>query len=216
MAKKVTLREQRRQARAAQKRKQQEIGFIVAAVAIVLLAFVALLGWNRQRNINASITATTVAQMATNTVLAATQVLQQTVSSQAQATTNALSSSVKAMKFPGVPTDTVKTSSGLEIKDNTAGSGREAKAGDTVLVHYTGWLEDGTQFDSSVGKQPFSVKIGQGNVIKGWDEGLAGMKVGGDRILVVPPELGYGAEGSPPTIPANAKLVFEIVLLSIQ
>jgi FKBP-type peptidyl-prolyl cis-trans isomerase len=85
-----------------------------------------------------------------------------------------------------------------------------------VLVHYTGWLADGTQFDSSVGKQPFSVTIGQGSVIQGWDEGLAGMKVGGRRILVIPPELGYGAAGSPPTIPADAMLVFEIVMLSIQ
>ncbi len=216
MAKKVSLREQRRQARAEHRRKQQQIAIIVSAVVVVVIAVIALLAWNQQRITNAIATQTTVAQMATNTVFAATQELQQTTSAQSQATANALSASVQPMTFPGVPTDTVKTASGLQIKDVQPGSGNAAKSGDTVLVHYTGWLTNGTQFDSSVGKQPFSVKIGAGNVIKGWDEGLVGMKVGGRRILVIPPELGYGSTGSGSTIPANATLVFELVLVSIQ
>src|SRR5581483_2984650 len=87
----------------------------------------------------------------------------------------------------------VTTKSGLKYVDEKVGDGKEAKSGDTVVVHYTGWLKDGKKFDSSLDrKEPFSFKLGAGKVIKGWDEGVAGMKVGGKRKLIIPPELGYG------------------------
>ncbi len=102
-----------------------------------------------------------------------------------------------------------------KIEDLVKGKGAEAVRGKTVEVHYTGWLADGTRFDSSVGGQPFSFRIGAGEVIDGWDRGVLGMKVGGKRKLTLPPELGYGAKGAPPEIPPNATLVFEIELLAV-
>lgn len=102
-----------------------------------------------------------------------------------------------------------------KIEDLVKGKGAEAVRGKTVEVHYTGWLADGTRFDSSAGGQPFSFRIGAGEVIDGWDRGVAGMKVGGKRKLTLPPELGYGAKGAPPEIPPNATLVFEIELLAV-
>ena len=92
---------------------------------------------------------------------------------------------------------TTTTASGLQYKDVTVGTGAEATPGSNVSVHYTGWLQNGTKFDSSLdGGQPFTFSLGQGQVIPGWDEGVAGMKVGGKRILVIPPELGYGEAGA--------------------
>jgi FKBP-type peptidyl-prolyl cis-trans isomerase len=102
-----------------------------------------------------------------------------------------------------------------KIEDLAKGKGPEAVRGKTVEVHYTGWLTDGTQFDSSVGGAPFSFRLGAGEVIEGWDRGVAGMKVGGKRKLTLPPELGYGARGAPPAIPPNATLVFEVELLAV-
>jgi len=108
----------------------------------------------------------------------------------------------------------------LQIKDTKVGEGAEVKSGDTVTVDYTGWLYvDGqktTQFDTSIGKQPFKTVIGTGQVIPGWDQGIVGMKVGGTRDLIIPPALGYGAQGSPPTIPGNSTLYFEVTLISIN
>jgi FKBP-type peptidyl-prolyl cis-trans isomerase FkpA len=109
------------------------------------------------------------------------------------------------------------TSTGLQYKDVIVGSGAEAKPGDTVSVHYTGWLTNGTKFDSSVDRgQPFSFTLGQGRVIAGWDEGVAGMKEGGKRVLVIPSNLGYGTSGAGNVIPPNATLIFEVELLGIQ
>ena len=109
-----------------------------------------------------------------------------------------------------------KTDSGLQYWEIRVGTGQVAKDGDHVKVHYTGWLTTGKKFDSSVdAHSPFDFTIGKGEVIKGWDEGIAGMKVGGKRQLRIPPELAYGAEGSPPVIPANATLIFDVQLLSI-
>lgn len=105
----------------------------------------------------------------------------------------------------------------LKIEDTKVGTGDEAVAGKSVMVHYTGWLTDGTKFDSSKDRgQPFSFQIGSGQVIKGWDQGVTGMKVGGVRKLTIPPELGYGARGAGGVIPPNATLVFEVELLGVN
>ncbi|BDG01061.1 FKBP-type peptidyl-prolyl cis-trans isomerase [Anaeromyxobacter oryzae] len=102
-----------------------------------------------------------------------------------------------------------------QIEDLVKGKGPEAVRDKTVEVHYTGWLTDGKQFDSSVGGSPFSFRLGAGEVIEGWDRGVAGMKVGGKRKLTLAADLAYGARGAPPEIPPNATLVFEIELLSV-
>jgi FKBP-type peptidyl-prolyl cis-trans isomerase len=108
------------------------------------------------------------------------------------------------------------TASGLEYEDLKKGAGDPATRGDVVVVHYTGWLTDGKQFDSSVGGAPFSFKLGAGEVIAGWDEGVAGIMVGGKRKLWIPAKLAYGRDGAPPEIPPNAELIFEVELLRIQ
>jgi FKBP-type peptidyl-prolyl cis-trans isomerase len=113
--------------------------------------------------------------------------------------------------------DEVTTPSGLKYTDEVVGNGTEAQAGKTAVVHYTGWLTDGKKFDSSKDRgQPFSFPLGGGRVIKGWDEGVVGMKVGGKRKLVIPPNLGYGAQGAGGVIPPNATLVFEVELLDLK
>jgi FKBP-type peptidyl-prolyl cis-trans isomerase len=104
----------------------------------------------------------------------------------------------------------------LQIEDLKVGTGAEAKSGQKVSVHYVGTLTDGSKFDSSRDRnQGFDFKLGAGQVIKGWDQGVAGMKVGGLRKLTIPPELGYGAGGYPPVIPPNSTLVFEVELLKV-
>ncbi len=108
------------------------------------------------------------------------------------------------------------TDSGLKYEDLAEGEGPEAKAGQQVKVHYTGWLTDGSKFDSSLDRNaPFSFPLGGGRVIRGWDEGVQGMRVGGKRRLTIPPQLGYGAAGAGGVIPPNATLVFEVELLEI-
>ena len=113
--------------------------------------------------------------------------------------------------------DGTKTPSGLVYWDIRVGNGETAKEGSHVRVHYTGWLTNGKKFDSSVDAgKPFDFRIGNGEVIKGWDEGVAGMRVGGKRQLRIPPALAYGAQGYPPVIPANSTLIFDIQLLGVQ
>ena len=108
------------------------------------------------------------------------------------------------------------TSSGLIVEEIKVGEGREVKSGDTVSIHYTGTLQNGEKFDSSVDRgQPFTTKIGVGEVIKGWEEGVVGMKVGGKRKLTIPPDLGYGSSANGP-IPANSTLIFELELLEVK
>lgn len=116
---------------------------------------------------------------------------------------------------PGVEITT--TGSGLQYQVLATGSGPEAKSGDTVAVHYTGWLTDGTKFDSSLDRgTPFEFTLGRGGVIQGWDEGVAGMQVGGKRKLIIPSELAYGERSVGSVIPANATLVFDVELVEIK
>jgi len=111
----------------------------------------------------------------------------------------------------------VTTPSGLQYEDIKAGTGLEPKAGQTVVVHYTGWLTNGKKFDSSVdSNRPFKFVLGRGNVIKGWDEGVSTMKVGGERKLTIPPDLAYGAKGFPGAIPPNSTLIFNVKLLRVE
>jgi peptidylprolyl isomerase len=109
------------------------------------------------------------------------------------------------------------TPSGLSYEDEVEGTGPSPQQGQTAVVHYTGWLTDGTKFDSSRDRgQPFSFPVGRGQVIKGWDEGVATMKTGGKRKLTIPPDLGYGPRGAAGVIPPNATLVFDVELLDVR
>jgi len=125
------------------------------------------------------------------------------------------------INWPEAAGEVVEMPNGLKYTDEKIGDGPEATAGKKVSVHYTGWLSDngakGKKFDSSVDRgQPFQFTLGARQVIAGWDEGVAGMKVGGKRTLIIPPELGYGARGAGGVIPPNATLIFDVELLGVQ
>ena len=138
------------------------------------------------------------------------------------ATPTAIAAPISSPNSPNSPQtmtaeNLVTTASGLQYLDLTVGTGASPEKGQTVTVHYTGTLSNGQKFDSSLDRnQPFSFKIGVGQVIKGWDEGVATMKVGGKRQLIIPPDLGYGARGAGGVIPPNATLNFEVELLGIK
>lgn len=131
-------------------------------------------------------------------------------------TANTTQKTAAATQKSNAQNSTTQEATKLIIEDLTAGTGPAAKAGDSVTVDYTGWLTDGTQFDSSKGRKPFVFTLGAGEVIPGWDQGVAGMMVGGTRRLTIPPELGYGSQGAGGVIPPNATLVFEVELKKID
>ncbi len=118
---------------------------------------------------------------------------------------------------PSASGKTVTTASGLQYIDRVVGTGRQTELGDTATVHYTGWLADGTKFDSSRDRgEPFSFRVGAGRVIKGWEEGVSTMRIGGTRRLIIPPDLAYGPRGAGDVIPPNATLTFEVELLDLR
>lgn len=118
---------------------------------------------------------------------------------------------------PSVTNQTVTTASGLQYIDRVVGTGRQTEPGDIATVHYTGWLADGTKFDSSRDRgEPFSFRVGAGRVIKGWEEGVGTMRIGGTRTLIIPPDLAYGPRGAGKVIPPNATLTFEVELLDLR
>jgi FKBP-type peptidyl-prolyl cis-trans isomerase len=118
---------------------------------------------------------------------------------------------------PPVSGQPISTSSGLQYIDMVVGTGAEAQSGQQVTVHYTGWLANGKKFDSSRDRNnPFTFALGRGQVIKGWDLGVAGMRVGGQRQLIIPSHIGYGARGAGSDIPPNATLIFDVELLSVR
>ena len=137
------------------------------------------------------------------------------------ASTALLAAGAAAPAIAQTPGRTMTTASGLQITDTQVGTGASPKTGQTCVMHYTGWLYQngakGQKFDSSVDRgQPFEFPLGLGRVIKGWDEGVASMKVGGKRTLIIPPELGYGARGAGGVIPPNATLMFDVELLDVK
>jgi peptidylprolyl isomerase len=145
-------------------------------------------------------------------------IIQTVFAAMAAAATSPLISTIASAQTAGKP---MTTASGLQIIDNTVGTGASPKSGQTCVMHYTGWLyndgKKGKKFDSSVDRnEPFEFPIGQGQVIKGWDEGVASMKVGGKRTLIIPPALGYGARGAGGVIPPNATLMFDVELLAVK
>jgi hypothetical protein len=191
---KAALREQRRAQRIARRNRQRAIIGAIAFLVIVLIAFFVYRDY--QNRLQASITPTPA--------------------STSSSTGGSYPIGTLDTTPPTPSANAVTTASGLIYEDLLIGDGATAKAGDTVSVNYTGWLEDGTKFDSSIDRsQTFDFTLGSGQVIKGWDEGVAGMNVNGTRLLVIPPSLGYGstANGS---IPANSTLIFEVQLVAIK
>ncbi len=188
---KSALREQRRAQRIARRNRQRAIIAGIIVLILALIAFFAIRDYtNRLASASPTPTSTSGGKYAIGTL---------------DPTPPALSASA------------VTTTSGLKYEDLQAGDGATVKAGDTISVNYTGWLENGTKFDSSIDRgSPSEFQIGVGQVIAGWDEGIPGMKVGGTRLLVIPGNLAYGASGRPPTIPANATLIFEVQIVAIK
>lgn len=226
-------RQQERLMRLARRRKRQQIWASVI-VALVLIGFgifglVQYQGYTaHQQTLAAAATSTADVkantQATANTNASATAGVQASATAISQALLTATSGSPiptsGPAKPPAVSGTPVKLAGGLQYIDVKQGSGPAAVAGSTVQVEYTGWLQsNGKKFDSSYdhGGQPFAVTpLGQAQIIPGWNEGLVGVKAGGVRRLIIPPALGYGAQGSPPVIPANATLIFDVTIVSVQ
>ncbi len=192
-----------------QRRRRRQLIWTSIIVAVVVVGIASLGFWQYQRiqTEQANAKATAAAQAKAHATAAAQARATATVLAEAPATP------------PPVTGTTVTLKDGLKYIDIKVGSGTAAKSGSTVSVQYTGWLaSNGKRFDSSYtdGGKPFSVTLGQGQVIPGWDQGLVGMKPGGERRLIIPPSLAYGASGQPPTIPANATLIFDVTMVSVK
>lgn len=193
---KAALREQRRAKRIARLNRQRLIIGVIALLVIALIAFFVYRDYSTRNKATATTTAPT--PLAAATPLGSYPI-------------GTLDSAP-----PAPSAKAITTASGLTYEDLQAGDGATAKAGDTVSMNYTGWLVDGSKFDSSLDrKQTFDFQLGAGSVIAGWDEGVAGMKVNGTRLLVIPPSLGYGATANG-AIPANSTLYFEVQLVAIK
>ena len=169
---------------------------------LALATLVAVVGCQENQSAGSAPAAGTSSSNASGTTTTSTNT---TSGTSATATTEA----------PAAASQEVTMPSGLKYTDLVVGTGPEATTGSMVSIQYTGRLTDGTQFDSSVGKAPLTFRIGDGTMIRGWDEGVPGMKVGGKRKLTIPPALGYGARGAGGVIPPNATLVFEVELLGV-
>ncbi len=197
---KAALREKRRAERIAKRRRQRTILGIIIVLVVLLIAFFA---WrDYQTKLQA---AATLTPMPTNTP-ASTQ----------SSTGELYSIGVLDTSPPSPSSNATTTASGLVYEDLKAGDDATAQNGDTLSVNYTGWLQDGTKFDSSIDRgQTYDFPLGAGQVIAGWDEGVVGMKVNGTRLLVIPPSLGYGSTPNGP-IPANSTLIFEVQLVAIK
>lgn len=218
-------RQQERLIRQARRRRRQRL--VTSAIAAFAIIGISLFGFFEYQHYTA---AQLASQQATATALAKKQkaTALALANKNATATAAAINACVANLHLPPTPTvapakppavsgTPVKLADGLEYIDVKVGCGPAAKSGDTVSVEYTGWLQKGgKEFDSSYsrGGQAYSFPLGQGQVIKGWDEGIVGMQKGGIRYLIIPPSLAYGAQGSPPTIPANATLIFEVQMTS--
>ncbi len=230
-------RQKERLARLARRRRRRQI-MLATAIAVVLIAL-GLFGFLEYQQIttqqqlaalqlsNQHATATAKVVEPTQTVEAkatATQAPHATATALSQAVLTATSGSPTPKAGPSSPPSVsgkpVTTSDGLKYLDIKEGIGATVKQGSTVQVEYTGWLaKTGKKFDSSYdhGGTPFSLaNVGQAQIIQGWNEGLIGMKAGGTRRLYIPPSLGYGAQGSPPVIPANADLIFDVTVVTVQ
>lgn len=224
-------RQQERLQRQARRRRRQRI-LLSTIIALVVIAIAALSFWQYQRYSASQVAAAHVTATATAKSAHAHATAAAISAANATATAAAAQIAPCLAKLKTTPTPTagpasppaltgtpVTLAGGLQYIDVQVGCGPAAKSGSNVSVEYTGWLKsNGKKFDSSYDRQgqAFPLTLGQGQVIKGWDEGLVGMKKGGTRILIIPPSLAYGAQGSPPTIPANATLVFEVTMLSVQ
>jgi FKBP-type peptidyl-prolyl cis-trans isomerase len=203
-------RQQERLQRIARRRRRTQIWFSsVVSVLLIAAAVVAILEYQRY----------TADQAAAATSLADKHT---TATAVAGATQTAASITPTPSAGPATPppvSGTLLSQAGVQYIDIQQGSGPAAQAGSKVSVEYTGWFQNnGKKFDSSYdhGGQPFSVTLGQGQVIPGWDKGLIGVKAGGVRRLIIPPALAYGVAGQPPTIPANSTLIFDVTVISIQ
>ena len=188
---KAALREQRRAQRIAKRNRQRMIIGVIALLVVILIAFFVYRDY--QGRLQASQTPTP-----------------------ASAANGSYPIGTLDTNPPTPSANAVTTASGLVYEDLQVGDGATVKVGDTISVHYTGWLTDGTQFDSSItGGQPIDFAIGVGRVIQGWDEGVVGMNVNGTRLLVIPPALGYGSSANG-SIPANSTLIFEVQVVAIK